>query len=213
MPTTSIYALGAPDGRCFSLGWRGDVCLSAGRGRAIRNLPGNDLTVFGNDSVADGYWLYAGNDWTGSWARIGHANGTASFDIGPAGLDSARFLRIVCDSTGSPSDPKAGLDLDAVAYRSTAPGVVQSSFFGLRSSSAVWPNPVGRLLFVALPPESRYLKIIDIAGRTVECYPFGEGRNGLTIDVGGAGLGPGVYLARFETATGTSQLKFVVARH
>ena len=212
MPTTSIYALGAPDGRYFSLDREGDVCLSAGRERAIRNLPGNDLTVFDGDGIADGYWLYAGNDWTGSWTRIGHANGTASFDIGPSGLDSARSLRIVCDSTGSPSDPKAGLDLDAVSYRSLVAGAVQPSFFGLRSSAAVCPNPVGRFLRVALPPASRYLKIIDIAGRTVKCYPTGGSPRQYAIDTEAAGLAPGVYLAELETATGASRHRFVKAQ-
>ena len=92
MPTTSIFALGAPDGSSFSLGRRGDVCLSAGRGRAITNVSGNDITVFDSDSVADGYWLYAGNDWTGPWTSLGHAAGTYSFDIGSSGLDSALSL-------------------------------------------------------------------------------------------------------------------------
>ncbi len=220
MPTTSIFALGAPDARYFSLGREGDVCLSAGRGRAIRNLPGNDITVFDGDSIADGYWLYAGNDWTGPWNGIGHATGTAAFDIGPSGLDSARYLRIVCDSTGSPSDPKAGLDLDAVAYAVPRTPLPQPPALSPYPLSAVRPNPVGRILRIALPPQTRILKIIDIAGRTVECYPFGRGlspdgdcaQSPYSIDVLSAGLGPGVYLARFETATGTSEQKFVVAR-
>jgi hypothetical protein len=209
MPTTSIYALGAPDGRYFSLGRMGDVCLSAGRGRAIRNLPGDDITVFDGDSVADGYWLYAGNDWAGTWTRIGHANGTASFDIGPSGLDSARYLRIVCDSTGSPSDPKAGLDLDAVAYAAPRGPLPNPSPLVPRPSLAVWPNPVERFLRVALPPASRYLKIIDIAGRTVKCYPTGGSPRQYTVDTEAAGLAPGVYLAELETATGASRHKFV----
>ena len=228
MPTTSINALGAPDGRYFSLGQRGDVCLSAGRGQAIRNLPGDDITVFDGDSIADGYWLHAGNDWAGSWTRIGHAHGTASFDIGSPGLDSARYLRIVCDSTGSSSDPKAGLDLDAVAYAVARTPLPNPSPLAPRPSFAIFPNPVGRVLRVALPPASRYLKIIDIAGRTVECYPTGRGlsphcptgafaangdcpQSGYAIDVLTAGLAPGVYLAEIETATGAFRHKFVKA--
>jgi hypothetical protein len=222
MGTTSIFALGAPDNQGFSLGRIAEVCLSAGRGRAIGNLPGDDVTVFDSDSIADGYWLYAGSDWAGPWTRLGHANGTNSFDIGSSGLDSARFVRIVCDSTSSPSDPKAGLDLDAVSYAAARTGMASPSSFILNPSSfpSVFPNPANRVLHVALPPATRYLKIIDIAGRAVECYRFGRGlspngdctQGSCAIDVMSAGLEPGVYLARFETATGTSQLKFVVAR-
>ncbi len=210
MPTTSIFALGAPDGRCFSLGQRGDVCLSAGRSRVITNVSGNDITVFDTDSVADGYWLYAGNDWAGPWTSLGHANGTASFDLGSAGLDSVRCLRIVCDSTDSASDPKAGLDLDAVAYAAPGGPPPNPSSPAPRPSLAVWPNPVGRVLRVALPPATRYLKIIDITGRTVKCYPTGGSPRQYTVDTEAAGLAPGVYLAELETATGASRHKFVV---
>jgi hypothetical protein len=220
MPTTSIFALGSPDGRSFSLGHRGDVCLSAGRGRTIGNLPGNDITVFDSDSVTDGYWLYAGDDWAGPWTSLGHANGTNSFDIGSAGLDSARYLRIVCDSTGSTSDPKAGLDLDAVAYAVPDASLAGPSSLVPRPSFAVFPNPASRVLHIAAPPGCRRLAIIDIAGRAVKCYPFGRGpspegdcpQSRYTIDLAGIGLAPGVYLARLETAAGTSEHKFVVAR-
>ena len=204
MPTTSIFALGAPDGRYFSLGREGDVCLSAGRGDMtemsdisdrvpiptvrlsgwIHNVPGNDITIFDGDSVADGYWLYAGNDWAGPWTGLGHANGTHTFDIGAAGLDSARYLRIVCDSTALASDPKAGLDLDAVAYTAPHSPVRRPVYADTFSLPVFGPNPVRRLLSVALPPVSRDLKIIDISGRTVKCYPTGGNPRQYTIDLG-----------------------------
>jgi len=220
MPTTSIYALGAPDGRRFSLGRKGDACLSAGRNRAIMNVPGNDVTVYDGDSVADGYWLCAGSDWTGPWTGLGHANGTHAFDIGSAGLDSAHFLRIVCDSTGSDTDPGAGLDLDAVAYVARYRVARQPVSADTCSLPVFGSNPVNRVLRLALPPATRCLKIIDICGRTVKCYPTGAGlspdrsspQGRYTIDVLDAGLRPGVYLVRFETAAGASQFKFVVAR-
>jgi hypothetical protein len=228
MSTTSILALGAPDGRYFSLGRFGDVCLSANRGRAITNLPGSDLTVFDSDSVADGYWLYAGNEWYGPWTSLGHANGTASFDLGSAGLDSARYLRIACDSTGSNGDPHAGLDLDAVSYRSSPAGIGSPSSFLPPPSSLpiVFPNPASRVLHITLPPACLKLEIIDITGRAVKCYTFGREQPALdcggraaafpdryAIDLKNAGLRPGVYVARAETAAGTSRRKFVVARH
>jgi hypothetical protein len=256
MSTTSVFALGAPDDSGFSLGRRGDVCLSVGRGDMtalsdrglsgqmsdisdrvpspavrlsgwIHNVPGNDITVFDSDSVADGYWLYAGDDWAGPWTSLGHANGTQAFDIGSAGIDSARYLRIVCDSAGSSTDPNGGLDLDAVAYRSSPADIGSSSSLLLPPSSlpSVFPNPANRVLYVMPPPECRRVEIVDIAGRAVECYPIGAGQpspdcggtaralpNRFRIDLENAGLGPGVYLARFETAAGAAQRKFVVAR-
>jgi hypothetical protein len=221
MPTTSTFALGEPDGGYFSLGRLGEVCLSAGRGRPIVNAQGNEITVFDSDSVADGYWLYAGNDWAGPWTSLGHANGTHSFDIGSAGLDSGRYLRIVCDSTGSYSDPKAGLDLDAVSYRSSPSGIASSSsLLPPHSSLGIFPNPTTRVLSISAPDDCRRLEIIDIAGRTVKCYQFAGAlhphgdcpRSRKAIDVTSAGLVPGIYLARIETAAGTSQHKFVIAR-
>jgi len=188
----------------------------------IRNVPGDDVTVFDSDSVADGYWLYAGNDWAGPWTNLGHANGTVSFDLGSAGLDSARYLRIVCDSTGSSSDPRAGLDLDAVSYRFSSAGLAScSSLLPHPSSLGIFPNPSSHVLYIVPPSGCRRLEIIDIAGRAVECYPLRRdmteisdisGRVPSSMQIGVADLTPGVYLARFETAAGTSQHKFVVTR-
>ena len=80
------------------------------------------------------------------------------------------------------------------------------------SIPAFGPNPVGRVLRVALPPTSRILKIVDISGRTVKCYPTGGSPRLYAVDIEAAGLPPGVYLARLETAAGTSEHKFVVTR-
>jgi len=217
-PTASIRALGPPDDSSFSLGRTGDICLSIGRGTAVHNVPGGDITVFDNDSVTDGYWLYVGNDWSGPWTALGHVRGTHSFDLGAAGLDSARYVRIVCDSTGSSDDPKAGLDLDAVAFArpwTPDPGLVLA---GLVSAPTVRPSPGAATIHFLAPPGSLNLKIIDIAGRTVECYTLERqpsasgGPFERCIDVNAAGLASGVYVALFQTRAGTSQHKFVVAR-
>ena len=76
----------------------------------------------------------------------------------------------------------------------------------------VFPNPTSRVLYLATPSACRRLEIIDIAGRAVKCYPVGDNPRQYAVDIEAAGLAPGVYLARFETAAGTSQHKFVVAR-
>jgi len=81
------------------------------------------------------------------------------------------------------------------------------------------------MLPVRNAPACRKLEIIDITGRLVKCYPFGTEQSALdcgsgaaafpdryAIDLKSAGLRPGVYVARAETAAGTSRRKFVVTR-
>jgi hypothetical protein len=212
MPTASVFALGEPDGRSFSLGVRGDVCLSAGRGGAVRNLPGPDISVYDADTVQDGYWLSVGDDWSGPWTVLGHAYGSASFDLSAAGLDSCRYLRITCDSAGSYLDPAAGLDLDAVTYGVASAPTRQPALSALDSSPELllWPVPARSWLNLVAPAHCGCLKILDISGRAVESYPLAGGRSRLRIGL--AGLVPGVYVARLETATGASNRRFIVTR-
>lgn len=204
--TSSYHLFGPPDGLAFSLGRLGQICLASGR-TPIRDQPGNDITVFDQDTVADGYWLHAASDWGGPWSNCGHATGTADFDLAAAGLDSAGYLRIVCDSTGLNSDPCAGLDLDAVAFRTprtetwTAPAVVRHS--------RVWPNPITAQTPLRLAPGT-HLKIIDSAGRLVECcrVPAETDR----FEFLARNLKPGVYLAIAQSPGGTAVRKLVVTR-
>jgi len=177
MPTTSIFALGAPDGRYFSLGWEGDVCLQRGP------RPGNPEPAGQRQSRS--LTATASRTATGCTPptigaacgnRLGHANGTASFRHRPSGLElGPAICGIVCDSTSSPSDPNAGLDLDARGLRrSSRSGSTRPSPLAPRPSPALFPNPVGRVLRVALPAGECYLKFIDI-GAAVKCYPFATG--------------------------------------
>ena len=85
----------------------------------------------------------------------------------------------------------------------------------------VFPNPASRVLHIVAPQDCRRLEIIDIAGRAVKCYPLRRDMTEMSdmsdrvpsrMQFSVADLVPGVYLARFETAAGTSQHKFVVAR-
>jgi len=197
IPTHSLNCLGPPDGRFFSLGRLGQICVSSGQ-HPISNLPGDDITVFDSDT-ADGYWLYAGNDWNGPWSGCGHSYGTASFDLG---LDSAHYLRIVCDSTGSSSNPLASLDLDAVAFRTPTVGITRDI------KTWIWPNPVINLLNLKAGPGS-VLKIVDTSGRLIQYYRTEN--EYITIDLHQAGISPGVYLAILQTPREkmTSKLVFV----
>lgn len=204
----STDCLGSPDGQGFSLGVRGDICLFSGQ-TAIQDRDGFDITVHDVDTTDDGYWLHAADDWNGPWAAVGHGKGTTSFDLRPAGIDSAHFLRIVCDSSGSTSDPHAGLDLDAVTFNPAGPEARERPCSEARPANAfrVWPVPSRGAVSISAEPGST-VKIIDTAGQLVECYrPRGTD---IRLDPGAAGMRPGVYLVLQETERGRSTRKFVV---
>jgi hypothetical protein len=56
------------------------------------------------------------------------------------------------------------------------------------------------------------LEIIDITGRAVKCYPTGGNSRPFAVGIEAARLVPGVYLARFESAAGPAERKFVIAQ-
>ncbi len=110
-------ALGAPDGAACSLGSGGFIILDMGPEHPILNGPGDDFTVteavLPGDPDAEAYAVYCGDAYTPT-TLIGTAQGTASFDLGQAGVSSTRYLRIVDLSGSNPNQPLAGMELDAV---------------------------------------------------------------------------------------------------
>lgn len=112
-PTEGISSLGQPDETCASLGVSGYIILDMLN--EITDVPGaSDLKVFEGDSTTDGYTVYVSTDWDGPWVGIGAGMGTAEFDLADASVESARFVKIVDDGTGSPSETNPGVDIDAV---------------------------------------------------------------------------------------------------
>ncbi len=112
-PTEAIAALDAPDGSCASLGVNGYLVLDMGTN--ITNAPdAMDLTVFEGDGTADGYQVLVAQDWNGPWTSLGNGMGETSFDLNDASLSSARYVKIVDDGTGSPTESHPGADIDAV---------------------------------------------------------------------------------------------------
>ncbi|UCG42637.1 MAG: carboxypeptidase regulatory-like domain-containing protein [candidate division WOR-3 bacterium] len=208
IPDRSTDCLGPPDGRAFSLGIRGDVCLFSGP-TPIRDFDGFDITVHDIDTIADGFWLHAADDWNGPWTAVGRGQGTALFDLRPAGIDSTHFLRIVCDSSGSSSDPRAGLDLDAVTFNTAHPGTREPHRPESGSAQAfrVWPVPAAGAVNLRAEPGST-VKIIDTAGQLVECCR--PEVTDIRLDPEATGMRPGVYLVVQETERGRSTRKLVV---
>jgi hypothetical protein len=112
-PTEGISSLGASDEICASLGVGGSIILDMADD--VTDLPdASDLTVFEGGSTTDGYSVYVSSDWDGPWIGIGTGMGTTEFDFADSSVESARFIKIVDDGTGSPSETNPGVDIDAV---------------------------------------------------------------------------------------------------
>ena len=99
-----IRALGEPDGNYYSVGPNPSyVVFDVDPFAPVRNRVGNDISVFATGSYA----LAASNNWQGPWTALGSGTGNASFDLGPSGLDSARYLKVTGTSSAR---------IDAIGY-------------------------------------------------------------------------------------------------
>jgi hypothetical protein len=118
-PTEAIACLGIPDESCSSLGVGGYIILDMMN--QITDIPNaNDLKVYEGDSTIDGYYVSVSSDWQGPWTSLGFGMGTAEFDLANGSVESARFVRIVDDGNGNPSEQRPGTDIDAVENLATA---------------------------------------------------------------------------------------------
>ncbi len=118
-PTEGVASLGIPDTICASLGVGGYIILDMYN--QVMDVPdANDLKVYEGDATNDGYLVYVSNDWQGPWISLGTGMGTAELDLATGPVESARYVKIVDDGTGSPSEQKPGADIDAVENLATA---------------------------------------------------------------------------------------------
>jgi hypothetical protein len=112
-PTEGISILGPPNGVCASLGVGGSIIVDMANN--ISDLPdASDLKVFEAGPTTDGYSVSVSTNWNGPWTNIGAGMGTAEFDFANASVESARYVKIVDDGTGSASEMNPGVDIDAV---------------------------------------------------------------------------------------------------
>jgi hypothetical protein len=105
-------SLGAADGERYSLGKWGWIVLDMQQ--VIMDGPGEEILVVEGDSDPEGYSCYASLSMDGPWTLLSNATGTSEFDFSTAGLNEARYIRIVDDGEGPLTGNDAGFDLDAV---------------------------------------------------------------------------------------------------
>jgi PKD repeat protein len=105
-------AIGAPDSITYSLGKNGWIILDLGD--TLLNGTGNDLKIWESGSTPEGYTCSVSLGMDGPWSLLGTGTGSQSFDLGPAAVSRARFVKITDDGDGNANIPDAGFDLDAV---------------------------------------------------------------------------------------------------
>ena len=118
-PTDGIASLGIPDDNCASLGVGGYIILDM-LDQITDIIGANDLKIYEGGATSDGYLVYVSSDWQGPWISLGSGMGTAEFDLANGSVTSARYVKIVDDGNGSPSEQNPGVDIDAVENLATA---------------------------------------------------------------------------------------------
>jgi len=87
------------DSKSLSLG-TGWVIVDMGAGTEVVDREGDDLRVYEHDKVWNSRWrsdrfeVFVSND-PQHWTSIGVGRGTATFDLAPSGLKTARYVRIL----------------------------------------------------------------------------------------------------------------------
>jgi len=146
--TYPVRALGPHDSVAFRLDHTKTICLDMGR--PILDHDGADMTVFRSSGTASAA-VHGANSWEGPWTSIGTANqARTDFDIGAAGLDSVRYVRLT--ATGQ-------FHLDAVEGANYT-AVAELPALRPRASLPTLARGVLRL-----PPNSSGV-LLDASGRT-----------------------------------------------
>jgi carboxypeptidase D len=213
--TITIDGLGQVDGIFYSLGPSGQIVLEAEP--PIRNYPGADFTIYEGDLTAESYSVAVSNDWRGSFYSCGSGQGTQSFDLQTAGLDSARYIRITNTGGGSSSDPYAGFDLDGISYRQrpTGSGTIENlSISPNLQTLRVFPNPgKGYVKFTCLHNRNpKALRIFNPEGKLIQEFILDYEILWDLKDRAGKKVAPGVYFCQiFNELPGTG-LKLIVLK-
>jgi len=107
----TAFSLGRRDSRRLSLGVKGWAVFDMQR--LIINGPGNDFSLYEDDSDPEGCSVYVSMNWDGPWFLCGIDTGTSSYDLSRAGQGVCRYIRIADDGDGT-NGPTGGFDLDAI---------------------------------------------------------------------------------------------------
>ncbi len=205
LPGVPPDALGEPDGRAYRIG-PGNVEFLLDPAVPCRNRPGEDITVHATGT----YSVHVASDPFGPWTSLGSGTNTQSFDLGVAGLDSARYLRVTESSSCL---------LDAVAYVGSArAGAVEQEPLAALPGFRTLPNPV-RVGRVTIEPAGQAaemfsaqisVSVYDAAGRVVQRSAPHVPRSGVVLDL--RGLSPGVYVLRLSAGRATATQKLIISR-
>jgi len=217
--TNPSWALGAPDSLPCSLGSGGFIVLDMGEDHEITNGPGDDFTVVEalheHDPNYENYRVYTGTAYT-QGILIGDGFGTTSFDLDVAGINSARFLKIVDASGASPNLPLAGMDLDAVIALNTGEQVESADLSGDMMlpgdfSFKAYPNPFNSstaISYQLLAFCQVNLTVYDIQGREVaKLADSYQNAGNHEIIFNAKDLVSGVYFVRFTVDSGQSMVR------
>lgn len=207
--TYPAWALGPLDGIPCSLGSNGFIVLDMGEGHEITDGPGSDFTVteviHPRDPNPETYRVYAGDAYVQN-ILIGTATGTASFDLGSAGVTTTRYLKIEDASGSSPNLALAGMDLDGITVLNRVesltglePAVVQLPD---QLKVSAYPNPFNATVVIrySLPSAGEIaLSVFDVRGKRV-IGPFNEFQNAGEgeIAIDGSNLPSGLYFYQLE---------------
>lgn len=205
-----IRALGEPDGNYYSVGPNPSyVVFDVDPFVPVRDRVGNDISVYATGS----YTLAASSNWQGPWTALGSGTGNASFDLGPSGLDSARYLKV----TGS-----SAARIDAIGYLGQPLTAVEAPELARRLTIfRVGPNPSNRQAVIELgfaAGVTADVMVRDVAGRAVRMLARRTELSGcprLTWDLrddAGRNVPNGVYFCAVSAGSGSASRKIVVER-
>jgi hypothetical protein len=217
--TVTMDGLGIPDGVPYSLGPGGTIVLEAVP--PIRNFTGNDFTICEAGITQENISVSVSNDWqSGVWYSCGTGNGTTSFDLATASMDSAKYIKIVDGGGGSSSDPYAGYDLDGIAYRREEVSVLEenSAISPMIKMLKIAPNPARANVTIKYQIsniKNPRIKIFNIDGRLVQSInliPNSMTAVWNTRDMTGKLVPAGIYFCVLDTPQGNFQQKIIINR-
>ncbi|MCX7785808.1 MAG: M14 family zinc carboxypeptidase [candidate division WOR-3 bacterium] len=215
--TWTMDGLGKPDSIYYSIGSISNSTIVLEADPPIRNLPRADFTIFEGDTSRENYQVYVTNDWLGAWFSCGNGNGTTSFDLAAAGLDSARYIKIVDASGASTNNPYAGFDLDGIAYNRPLTLIEENSPSYITSQNSYYqilPNPAKSYVkFVHLNPnKNQKIKIYNTHGTLIKELNLFDQIIWNTQDHTGSYVPCGVYFCILDNGKEKMQQKIVIHR-
>ncbi len=193
--------IGAPDSINYSTGKNGWIILDIQD--PVVNISGDDFKVYEGDTTPEGYTCLVAQNMDGPWISLGTGTGTTAFDLGSAGLTTARFIKLIDDGDGQQNFPDAGFDLDAVeALIPPADIMVLDEKDGFLRVS---PNPADELIKIELANREGSGKLIIYNTRGQELIIKQITNNLFQLDI--RSLAKGVYIVKFisENHIGTGR--------